>query len=268
MTREFHALWAPILLGVRHLLPPLAFALAVTPALAACALGDDAAAGSWPALAPDYSCAAAPQGEAEEALAADHPELWGQGVRAVSAVTFVRGALPTDPTVPAVLAQCLDGAVYRGTDVLPLGFRGVPEDAEALPEDVVEAVLAGEIGEAGTGRGGYSVTITENYGLLRGRDGITEDDDTTLVISWIDDASELEVGGAEPRRFPDPDAAWAWVEAHGFVPHADGSRALHSGEIAKVTMLRETGARDGDENVWDEYVYRPRTQAWVAVDGG
>lgn len=227
--------------------------------------GIDLKTAEFPAEQPGYVFSDTPQSPSEQLLFDEFPELWEQGVRAVSPM-YMFGYLKDDPKVPGATVQYINGKRYEGTDRMPLGFRGQTANPDVYPSDAIDAriaMLRGEEPSSNFGRGGYSVGIIENYAFARGvRDGITDANDTVLYVEMSGHAGE--VFGGQPRRFADWQEAWAYLQENGISPNSTNpdARVLYPGEIASINVSREVDANGSSES----YVWDPRVNDWVLVD--
>lgn len=217
-----------------------------------------ATADDWPAVSDpaDYVFSDTPQSKGEQFIKDSYPDLWDQGVRALSP-KYMDGYEIGDEKVPGATAQYIDGKRYEGTNRMPLGFRGQTSSPESFPTDTFANVLqiakdpsTTVSGPAGTG--GYSIQIIENiYDERATNPDINQSNDTQLTIS-----EAWHMGGQleKTMRFADPDAAWAYIQTNGI--KVDGmERPLYPGEVAYAAMQREivsNGHPTGLKNyVWD-----------------
>jgi len=201
-----------------------------SPSLAADFVVRTATADDWPAVSDpaDYVFSDTPQSKGEQFIADSYPDLWDQGIRALSP-KMVPGYNFADPAQPGALVQYIDGERYEGTNAEPLGFRGQIEDPQSLPSDVVANTIEGITGrgawpEGNTGQGGYLISINER-----------DPKGTALgVYQFIDNSSTKELG----TMYFDGgwEEAWAYAQTHGYsVPGMD--RELYPGEVSGVTAL-------------------------------
>jgi len=223
----------------------------------------------WAAYSDGYVPSDEPQGAGEQFIFDTYPDLWAQGVRALSN-KMMAGYNLTDPAVPGALVQYIDGERFEGTISMPLGFRGQTTAPGTLPSDVVAnritALATGEWPDGNVGQGGYTIQILENSGLERrpGRD-ITQANDTQLIVSQFDKHDQMKQMG-EIMRFADWQTAWAYAQSNGYsVPGME--RPLFPGEVATITVSREVIDAQNWNNGSTYWVWDSSSNDWVlAVD--
>ncbi len=219
----------------------------------------------WAVYAEGYIFSEEPQGAGEQFIVDTYPELWAQGVRALSN-KMMAGYNLMDPALPGALVQFIDGERFEGTVSMPLGFRGQTAAPNELPSDVVanriSAVTTGEWPAGNAGQGGYTIQILENSGIERrpGSD-ITQANDTQLIVSQFDKGDRMKQMG-EIMRFADWQTAWAYAQANGYsVPGME--RPLYPGEVVTVTVVREVIDAQGWNNGSTYWVWDSNSNGWV-----
>jgi len=197
----------------------------------------------WSAYSDEYAYSAEPQGAGEQLIFDSYPDLWDQGVRALSP-KMVPGYNFADPAVPGAVVQYIDGERYEGTISEPLGFRGQTASPESLPSDTVANRIAmindiGSYPAANVGQGGYTMTINEKDPSGKG---------TALeVYQFIKNDQTKQLGST--MYFGDWKEAWAYAQSHGYsVPGMD--RELYPGEVATVSALRTKGPNSTGMSMW------------------
>jgi len=160
----------------------------------------------WAVYSDGYVSSDVLQGAGEQLIFDTYPDLWAQGVRALSN-KMMAGYNLMDPAVPGALVQYIDGERFEGTVSMPLGFRGQTTSPNELPSDAVanriSAVTTGEWPAGNAGQGGYTIQILENSGIERraGSD-ITQANDTQLIVYQFDKGDRMKQMG-EIMRFAD-----------------------------------------------------------------
>lgn len=187
-----------------------------------------------------------PQSDSEQYIADTYPDLWAQGVRALSP-KMVPGYNYADPATHGALIQYIDGVRYEGTASEPLGFRGQISDPQSLPSDTVANVITGMNGDGSwpagnTGQGGYTIAINER-----------DPKGTALEVYQFINASTTKKLGST-MYFDGWEEAWAYAQANGYsVPGMD--RELNPGEVSSITALHYTkGLTAMSAWVWDSSI--------------
>lgn len=219
----------------------------------------------WPALADGYVFSDAPQSDAEQYIFDTYPDLWAQGVRALSP-KYIDPYTFGDEKVPGATVQYVNGVRYEGTNQMPLGFRGQLDNPAVMPTDAIDNTVASlqapTARHDNTGQGGYVIDIVENMNNERRvGSGIDQSNDTKLIVSAGDGR---QIG--ETMRFADWESAWSHLQTNGF--KVDGQeRALYPGEVANVKVLREVLDAQNQNNGYTGWVWDPASSSWVlAVD--
>lgn len=220
----------------------------------------------WPALADasTYKFSDKPQSEAEQFIADTYPDLWAQGVRALSP-KYIDAYNYGDPKVPGATVQYVNGVRYEGTNQMPLGFRGQLTDPSKMPTDAIASMVAAlraPMTRTGNiGQGGYEISIIENRFMERGHNGIDQSNDTQLLVTTGDGKQE-----GETMRFADWQSAWAYLQTNGFKV-TGMERSLYPGEVAQVSVGREVIDANGNSHL-AAYVWDPAGSSWIqATDG-
>jgi hypothetical protein len=182
----------------------------------------------WAVYADSYVSSDEPQGAGEQFIADTYPDLWDQGIRALSP-KMVPGYNFADPAQPGALVQYIDGERFEGTISMPLGFRGQTTAPNELPSDAVANVITAINGRGArpagnTGQGGYLISINER-----------DPKGTALeVLSYIKNDQTKKLGST--MYFDGWEEAWAYAQSNGYsVPGME--RALYPGEASRVTAL-------------------------------
>jgi len=222
----------------------------------------------WPAYSDGYVPSDEPQGAGEQLIFDTYPDLWTQGVRALSN-KMMAGYNMDDPAVPGALVQYIDGERFEGTISTPLGFRGQTDAPDALPTDALVNWISAVTGrgvwpEGNSGQGGYTVEITENGLNERHRVGdVGQSNDTKLVISQFDKSDRIKQVG-ETMRFADWETAWAYAQSNGYsVPGME--RPLYPGEVASVSVIREVIDANNDFNGFTMWVWDSSANGWTLM---
>ncbi len=203
--------------------------------------------------AANYVYSDKPQSKSEEFIKDTYPDLWAQGVRALSP-KMVPGYNFADPPAPGAVVQYINGVRYEGTNSEPLGFRGKTADPQALPSDTVANVITAVNGRGAwpagnVGQGGYLVAINEK-----------DPKGTALGVYQFINASTTKRLGV--KYFDGWESAWAYAQTHGYaVPGMD--RELNPGEVASVQVLRAPH-HSADMTLW---VFDSSTNDWVFAAG-
>jgi len=220
----------------------------------------------WAVYSDGYVPSDEPQGAGEQLIFDTYPDLWDQGVRALSN-KMMPGYNMGDPAVPGALVQYIDGERFEGTVSTPLGFRGQTDAPDTLPSDAVTNWASALTGrgvwpEGNSGQGGYTVEITENGLNERHTNGdVGQSNDTKLVISQFDKSDRIKQVG-ETMRFADWETAWAYAQSNGYsVPGME--RPLYPGEVASVTVIREVIDANNDFNGFTLWVWDSSTNGWT-----
>ena len=232
---------------------------------------DTPEASKYPALdAEGYEFSDEPQSEGEQWIFDNYPELWDQGIRAVSD-TETTWAYNMEDKQPAALVQYINGKRYEGTESVPLGFRGQLDDPESYPTDAYPRAISGlkdpsqtprELGNSG--EGGFVVNILEDATAQRNQpgSGITSDNDTVLSISQ---PFSGQVG--QEKTFASWEEAWSWLQENNF--QMEGmDRPLNKGEVAAVTVMDTEEKGDGSRGKVSFMVYNPETGKFVTAATG
>src|SRR5690606_32833679 len=98
--------------------------------------GIDLKTAEFPAEQPGYVFSETPQSPSEQWMHDEYPDLWAQGVRAVSPV-MMDGYLKDDPPRSGATVQYINGKRYEGTTQMPLGFRGQTSNPDVFPTDAL-----------------------------------------------------------------------------------------------------------------------------------
>jgi len=207
---------------------------------------------------PDYVFSDTPQSDSEQYVKDTYPDLWAQGVRALSPRTMP-GATSSSAPLPGVTVIYVDGQRIEGSDELPLGFRGDYSNPETYPTDTIAGLTqmfsTGDAPVGTVGRGGYAVSIIEPSG----------GGGPTKLIIQVDGGADGEAGGGSSREFDSWESAWAFVQANGVTPNSPSARPLYPGEVASITVRRVEPSTKNGVKVWSPsyWIWDSSSGSWV-----
>lgn len=241
----------------------------ITPSETAVDISDPAAvpAGEWPAESADYTFSEEPQGVQEQWLAQNYPDVWAQGVRAVTTDTWTvpNDRLNKGKGTPGALVQYVGGERYEGTVDLPLRFQPAVTDGGTLSSvntDVNVQMAKNNFTPApapvapGTDYGfnSYGVSISERDAKYARNSDVDRNYRTSVQITS---------GGAvigDDILFDTADEALAWVMG-GVTPEISGdARVIYPGEISEVRW----GGEDDNGN-FRAKIFDSRIGDWIVI---
>lgn len=194
--------------------------------------------------AEGYVFAADPNGIEEQWLKDTYPELWVDGVRALTPGEEPWWSTPGAES-PFVLVQYVDGVRYEGTEESPLSFDG--RDPDVFPADTLQAALdrwsAQPDFAADAGGAGYAAYVRSSDAGVNVEVVKTQPDTEPALV-----LSELEVSS--------PEAALTYLSTAA----TDGERRVYPGEIESIVWFA-SGADGVEISVWD-----PQAEQWVAAN--
>ena len=222
-------------------------------------------AGEWASQSEGYVFSDEPQGVQEQWLAQNYPDLWDQGVRAVTTDEWTVPSFPgsKEKGTPGALVQYVGGERYEGTTDLPLRFNPAVTDGSVLSSANIDAKIytlnhrdQPFSPDRDTGFNSYTVSIKEHDPeMARAGDAGVLDYPTSVTVYYA--RSE---GVGVTRTFDTKDEAIAYVMG-GVTPDIAGeTRTLNPGEIAGVVLFERDSNTDSQG-----YVFDPRTGGWNAL---
>lgn len=216
----------------------------------------------WASDSADYVFSDTPQGVQEEWLEQNWPDVWAQGVRAVTTdewtVPNILPAAEGDNGTPGALVQYVGGERYEGTVDLPLRFQPAVTDGSVLSSASVDAYVGMANGTTSYGidfgYNSYNVSIVEhNPAVARSTDKNQSYYPTSVQVAY----GPGVVG--DLIAFDTKEEAIAYVMA-GVTPKIDGeTRVLAPGEIAVVGLIERDGL-DLKLGMFDS-----RTGDWISI---
>ena len=220
---------------------------------------------TWPAEADGYQFSQVPVGPEEQWLAENWPDLWAQGVRAVTTTTWtVPNAFPAPPGdkgTPGALVEYVGGVKYVGTVDLPLCLQPGVKDASVFSSANTDAVIASAknpsapLDGVAVGYNSYTVIINEHDPLFA-RAGDKRQSDYPPSVTIGEGGHVL----GSVLTFETKDEAITYVMG-GVKPRIDGkSRAINPGEVSQLGLLSNDGKGHTSVQVYDS-----RAGGWVRV---
>lgn len=247
--------------------PTAATEQTIAPSVAAVDISDPSTvpAGKWASDSPDYVFSDVPQGVQEQWLAQNYPDLWAQGVRAVTTSTWtVPNILPAtagDKGTPGALVAYVGGVKYVGTVDLPLRFQPGVTDGSVFSSVNTDTYVAlaknpqGSIAGVDFGYNSYNVSIVEHDPAVA-RSG---DKNQSFFPTSVQVAYGPSVVG-DLIVFDTKDEAVAYVMA-GVTPKISGeTRVINPGEISSFGLIE----RNGD--VTHSSIFDSRTGGWISIN--
>ncbi|WP_156165480.1 hypothetical protein [Demequina rhizosphaerae] len=194
------------------------------------------AAGQWPSQQGGYVFSTEPQTGAEQWIFDTYPQLWADGVRALS--TEVTTLDTENNEVPARLVQYYNGTKYEGTTESPLGLNMAGQDPEKWDSSMSDASARGERVPDKWGLGYYVVSIASKTGNITLSNNRSEDREIpvryTIRVAYrgADGNIDGPYNGDGTTKFDSVQDALGFLKKNG-VKTKDG-RKLAVGEIGAV----------------------------------
>lgn len=216
---------------------------------------------------PGYVFSDTPQSDSEQYIKDTYPDLWAQGVRAVTTDTWTvpNDRLNKGKGTPGALVQYVGGERYEGTVDLPLRFQPAVTDGGTLSSvntDVNVQMAKNNFTPApapvapGTDYGfnSYGVSISERDAKYARNSDVDRNYRTSVQIT----AGGKVIG--DDILFDTADEALAWVMG-GVTPEISGdARVIYPGEISAVAWMGE----DANGNFYYK-IFDSRIGDWAVI---
>lgn len=204
--------------------------------------------------ADTYEFSTEPQDAAERWIFDNYPELWEDGVRAVTPSNMWNPGAISSHSSDKVggLVQYINGERFEGSAQLPLAFDYAEGNPHVVSSAVRQVLVEAADGDRSTG------DPTADRGDAAYRVEIREKGSWTEVhfVARGLGSGAVYLDRNGPREHGSWEEAWASIQENGFVPNIEGARALYPGEIASVSVHALTGGQAAES---DFLVFNPAT---------